>query len=186
MGWKNVKKDADDKMKKTIEHFQHEMSTIRTGRATPSLLDSVKVEYYGSKVPINQVGSVSTPEPRLLMVQPWDKGAIQAIEKGILEADLGLNPANDGQVIRIPIPELSGERRNDLVKLVKKLAEDSRVSLRNIRRDANDSIKKLEKSHEISEDQMQDGLSEIQELTNDHIKEIEKLLVVKEKEVLED
>ena len=186
MGVKNVKKDADEKMQKTIDHFQHEMSTIRTGRATPSLLDSVKVDYYGSKVPINQVGSVSTPEPRLIMVQPWDKGAIQAIEKGILEADLGLNPANDGQVIRIPIPELSGERRNNLAKLVKKLAEDSRVAIRNIRRDANDSVKKLEKTHEISEDQMQDGLNEIQELTNDHIKEIEELLALKEKEVLED
>ncbi len=185
MGVKNVKKDADEKMQKTIDHFQHEMSTIRTGRATPSLLDSVKVDYYGSKVPINQVGSVSTPEPRLIMGQLCDKCAIQAIEKGILEADLGLNPANDGQVIRIPIPELSGERRNNLAKLVKKLAEDSRVAIRNIRRDANDSVKKLEKTHEISEDQMQDGLNEIQELTNDHIKEIEELLALKEKEVLE-
>ena len=120
------------------------------------------------------------------MVQPWDKGAIQAIEKAILEADLGLNPANDGQVIRIPIPELSGERRNNLVKLIKKLAEESRIAIRNIRRDVNDAVKKLEKSSEISEDQMQDGLQEIQELTNSRINEIEELLNVKEKEILDE
>ncbi len=185
MGLKTILHDAEERMKKSIEHFKHEMSTIRTGRATPSLLDMVKVDYYGTKTPLNQIGSVSAPEPRMLLVQPWDKNALAPIEKAIMEADLGLNPSNDGNVVRIPIPELSGERRRDLVKLVKKMAEDSRVSVRNIRRDVNDDIKKLEKNHEISEDQMKDALDDVQELTNKYIKEVDTLLDEKEKEILE-
>lgn len=186
MGIKSVKKDAESRMEKSIEHFQHEMSTIRTGRATPSLLDVVKVDYYGSKMPINQLASITAPEPRLLVVQPWDKNAIQPIEKAIQESDLGLNPSNDGNVIRIPIPELSQERRQNLVKLVKKLAEETRIAIRNIRRDANDTLKKMQKNHEISEDEMHLGMEEVQKLTNDFIKKVDELLEIKEKEIMED
>lgn len=186
MGIKSVKKDAQERMEKSLEHFQHEMSTIRTGRATPTLLDVVRVEYYGTKMPINQLGTVSAPEPRLLVIQPWDKGAISAIEKAIRESDLGLNPSNDGNLIRVPIPELSQERRQNLLKVVKKMAEEARVAIRNIRRDANDTLKKMEKNHEISEDEKSVGEEEIDKLTKEFIKKIDDLLAVKEKEILED
>lgn len=176
--------DAEERMSKSLEHLQHELATIRTGRATPSLLDSVKVEYYGSIMPINQVATVSAPEPRLIVVQPWEKRLIPEIEKAILSSDLGLNPGNDGNVIRLPIPELSEERRQSLLKLVKKFCEDCRVAVRNVRRDANESIKKLEKSHDISEDNSHDGQDQIQKLTDKYIQDVEDLLAQKEKEVL--
>lgn len=176
--------DAEERMSKSLEHLQHELATIRTGRATPSLLDSVKVEYYGSIMPINQVATVSAPEPRLIVVQPWEKRLIPEIEKAILSSDLGLNPGNDGNVIRLPIPELSEERRQSLLKLVKKFCEDCRVAVRNVRRDANESIKKLEKSHEISEDNSHDGQDQIQKLTDKYIQDVDDLLAQKEKEVL--
>ncbi|MCB0287629.1 MAG: ribosome recycling factor, partial [Calditrichaeota bacterium] len=162
----SILKDAEERMSKSLEHLQHELATVRTGRATPSLLDSVKVEYYGSLMPINQVATVSAPEPRLIVVQPWEKRLIPDIEKAILGSDLGLNPGNDGNVIRLPIPELSEERRQSLLKLVKKFCEDCRVAVRNVRRDANEHIKKLEKSHEISEDNSHDGQDQIQKLTD--------------------
>lgn len=186
MGIKSVKKDAEDRMEKSIDHFQHELSTIRTGRATPSLLDIVKVDYYGQKMPVNQLASITAPEPRLLVVQPWDKNALQPIEKAIMESELGLNPSNDGNVIRIPIPELSKERRENLLKVVKKMAEDTRVAIRNVRRDANDALKKMQKNHEISEDEMHVGIDEIQELTDKYIQKVDELLKIKEKEIMED
>ena len=180
----SILKDAEERMSKSLEHLQHELATVRTGRATPSLLDSVKVEYYGSLMPINQVATVSAPEPRLIVVQPWEKRLIPDIEKAILGSDLGLNPGNDGNVIRLPIPELSEERRQSLLKLVKKFCEDCRVAVRNVRRDANESIKKLEKSHEISEDNSHDGQDQIQKLTDKYIQDVDDLLAQKEKEVL--
>ncbi len=178
-------KDAKIRMDKTIAAFHHELQKVRTGRATPTLLDSVTVDYYGNMVPINQASSISVPEPRLIVVQPWEKQMLGAVEKAILKAELGLNPSNDGQIIRIPIPQLSEERRRDLVKLVKKFAEESRISIRNIRRDANDHLKKLEKNNDISEDELSVELDKIQEITDEHIKEVDEVLSSKEKEVLE-
>jgi ribosome recycling factor len=177
--------DAEERMEKSIEHLQHELARVRTGRATPTLLDGVKVDYYGSTVPINQVSTVSAPEPRLIVVQPWEKRMIAEVEKAIMSADLGLNPSNDGNLIRIPIPELSDERRHDLMKLVRKFCEDTRVAIRNVRRDANDHIKKLEKAHEISEDHSHDAQIDIQEMTDRFIKNVDELLTHKEHEVLE-
>jgi len=180
-----IYKDAESRMKKSIEYLNHELSRIRTGRATPTLLDIIKVEYYGATVPLNQVSTVSAPESRLLVIQPWEKGLIGEIEKAILQSDLGLNPTNDGNVVRVPIPELSEERRQDLLKLIKKFCEESRIAVRNIRRDANEHIKQIEKDHEISEDESHKMLDKIQKLTDDHIKEIDNHYNLKEKEILE-
>jgi ribosome recycling factor len=182
---KELQKDARYRMNKTVETFSNELTKIRTGRATPALLDSVKVDYYGQKVPLNQAATVSVPEPRLIVVQPWEKKMLPDIEKEILKADLGLNPNNDGTFIRIPIPQLSEERRKDLVKLVHKFAEESKIAIRNIRRDVNDHLKKLEKNHEISEDELSVELEEAQKLTDDHIKQIDEIMENKEKEVME-
>ncbi len=177
--------DAEEKMDKAITAFQRELSTLRAGRAMPSLLDRIEVDYYGVSTPLNQLAGVSAPEPRLLVVQPWDKQAMPEIEKAIMKSDLGLTPSNDGNVIRLTIPELTEERRKDLVKYVRKKAEEGRVSIRNIRRDANDEIKKLEKESEISEDESRRSQDSIQELTNEKIEEIDKLLDNKEKEMME-
>ncbi len=181
-----IYKDSEQRMKKSVEHVRHELARIRTGRATPALLDAVKVEYYGSMVPLNQVATITAPEPRLLVVTPWEKRIIADIEKAILQADLGLNPSNDGNVVRVPIPELSEERRQDLIRVVKKFCEDGRIAIRNIRRDANEHIKKLEKEHKISEDMSHDAQDKIQKLTDKYISEIDTLLEHKEKEILED
>ena len=186
MTTKEIYQDAKNRMQKSIEHLQHELARIRTGRATPALLDVVKVEYYGQKVPLNQVATITAPEPRLLVVQPWEKRMIAEIEKAIMQSDLGLNPTNDGNAVRIPIPELSEERRQDLLKLVKKFCEETRIAIRNIRRDANEHVKKLEKAHEISEDESHLKLDEIQKLTNEFIEEVDELFKMKEKEILED
>ncbi|RMF58334.1 MAG: ribosome recycling factor [Calditrichaeota bacterium] len=185
MTLEEIFKDAEERMKKSVNHVQHELARIRTGRATPALLDAVKVEYYGSKVPLNQVATITAPEPRLLVVQPWEKRMIAEVEKAILQAELGLNPSNDGNVVRVPIPELSEERRQELLKLVKKYCEDGRVAIRNVRRDANEHIKKLEKAHEISEDSSHDAQDRIQKLTDKYIEEIDEILSHKEKEIME-
>mgnify|MGYP005725484879 CR=1 FL=1 len=185
MSLEKIYQDTKGRMNKSVEHVQHELARIRTGRATPALLDAVKVEYYGSMMPLNQVSTVAAPEPRLLVIQPWEKRLIGEIEKAILQADLGLNPANDGNVVRVPIPELSEERRQDLLKLVKKYCEDGRIAIRNVRRDANEAVKKLEKDHEISEDNSHDAHDKIQKFTNDYIKEIDDVLAHKEKEILD-
>ncbi len=186
MALNSLFKETENRMKKSVEHVQHELARIRTGRATPALLDVIKVDYYGTKTPLNQVASITTPEPRLLVVQPWEKRMIPEVEKAILESDLGLNPSNDGNVVRVPIPELSEERRQDLQKLVRKFCEEGRVAIRNIRRDVNEDIKKLQKAHEISEDQEHDALDDVQEMTNKFIEEIDNLLKHKEKEIMED
>lgn len=177
--------DAEERMKKSIEAVRFEFSHIRTGKATTTLLDGIKVEYYGNSVPINQVANVTVPEMRLLAIQPWEKNMMSEIEKAIMKSDLGLNPVNDGRIIRVPIPVLTEERRKDLVKLVRKLAEDGRVAIRNIRRDVNDHIKKAEKEHELSEDNAHDELNDIQDLTNDYIKIVDELLKIKEEEIME-
>jgi len=172
-------------MSKSVDTFVSELSKIRTGRATPTLLDTIKLDYYGQQVPINQAATVSAPEPRLLVIQPWEKKILPEIEKAIQKADLGLNPSNDGTMIRIPIPQLSEERRKDLVKLVHKFSEEGRVAIRNVRRDVNEHLKRLEKNHEISEDQLHDELDAVQKLTDEKIKEIDDIMESKEKEVME-
>ncbi|MDA8227209.1 MAG: ribosome recycling factor [Desulfitobacterium hafniense] len=180
-----VLKDADDRMHKGVEALRREYGTIRAGRANPSILDKVMVDYYGSPTPINQLANISVPEPRMLVVQPWDKSILPTLEKAILKSDLGLNPSSDGTVIRLIIPQLTSERRNELVKTVKKKAEEARVAIRNIRRDTNDQLKKLEKDHLASEDEVKRGQDEVQKLTDKIIKEIDHVMDVKEKEITE-
>ncbi len=178
--------DLEDRMDKTLENVRQEFAKIRTGRASPALLDAVKVDYYGSMVPIKQAANVGAPEPRLITVQPWDKGMLKAIEKAILQSELALTPSSDGQIIRIPIPPLTEERRAELVKVVRRFAEDGRVAVRNIRRDGNDHLKRMEKNHEITEDAHHQATDEIQKLTDASIEKIDKLLEHKEKEILEE
>jgi len=180
-----ILKHAKSSMKKSIENLHRELASVRTGKANPALLDTVRVNYYGQQVPLKQVASISAPEPKLITVQPWDKSMVPEVEKAILASELGLNPQSDGTVIRIPIPPLTEERRRDLVKLVKRLAEETRIAVRNIRRDANDKIKKLEKDHAISEDEMHARQEEVQELTDKFIEEVDEIVAAKEKEIME-
>ncbi len=177
--------EAEEKMEKVVAAFQRELATLRAGRATPSLLDRIEVEYYGTTTPLNQLAGVSAPESRLLVIQPWDKSAMGEIEKAILKSDLGLTPNNDGSVIRLAIPQLTEERRKELVRYVRKKSEESKVSIRNIRRDANDGVKQLEKSSEISEDEQRRAQDSIQEMTDQKIKEIDSITELKEKEMME-
>ena len=178
-------KDAKSRMDKTIEALRSELSKIRTGKATTVLLDSIRVDYYGNMVPINQVGNVSVLDAHTLSITPWEKQMVQVVDKAILEANLGLNPISDGTNLKIPIPPLNEERRKELVKLVKKFGEESKVAIRNIRRDANDHLKKEEKEKKISEDQMHDAEGEVQKLTDEHINLIDDTLKHKEKEIME-
>ena len=177
--------EARTHMEKAVEAIRREFTSVRTGKATPALLDTVRVDAYGSKVPINQVGAVGAPEPRLLVIQPWDKSLLKAIETGITNADLGLNPSNDGNVIRVPIPQLTEERRKDMVKLLHKLAEEGRVAIRHARQEANKDIKKKQSSHEISEDDAHRQMEQVQKLTDEYIAKIDQLLKGKEQEVME-
>lgn len=178
--------DAEDRMSKSVDSFERELVKIRTGRATTNLVDSLKVEYYGSEVPLKQVASISIPDPRSIAIQPWEKGIIGNIEKAILKSDIGITPNNDGTFVRLNIPDLTEERRKDLVKMVKKVTEDYRVAIRNIRRDANDQLKKAEKASEISEDDMKRSQTKVQELTDEYIKQIDKILQDKETEIMEE
>lgn len=182
---KETIRETRAKMEKAIESNAKELSNIRTGRATISLLDGINIDYYGAKSPINQVASISIPEARLMIIQPWDKSIIGTIEKAILKADLGLNVTSDGTIIRVTVPELTEERRKDLVKIVKKLSEEGKVAIRNIRRDANDGLKKMEKSGDISEDNSRREQTEIQEITDGFIKKIDEMVALKEKEIME-
>lgn len=179
-----VKKNAEERMEKAIAALKRELATLRAGRATPALLDRVQAEYYGAMTPINQLANISTPDPRTLMIQPWDKSSLAEIERAILKSDLGLTPANDGSLIRLTIPPLTEERRAELVKHTKKFGEEAKVAIRNIRRDANDDIKKLEKT-DISEDESRRHQEDIQKTTDKYIAEVDKVLVVKEKEIME-
>ena len=181
---KDVIKDARPRMEAAIGDAQRKLATVRTGRAAVSLLDSVMVEYYGTPTPLNQMASVHVPEPQMLTVQPWDQTQLGAIEKAIRAADLGLTPSNDGKLVRIPIPALTEERRKQLAKQVHEIAEEHRTAFRNIRRDANDRLKKLLKDKTISEDNERDGLDEVQKLTNTYIGKIDELAKTKEQEIL--
>jgi ribosome recycling factor len=177
--------ESENRMKKVVEGIEREFSTIRTGKASITLLDTIRVDAYGSQMPINQLANITVPEARLLVIQPWDKSVIGVIEKSILASDLGLTPSNDGSVIRIPIPKLTEERRIMLVKHLHKLAEGARIAVRQVRRDANSNIKDREKQGDLSEDIAHKLLDDVQELTDKYIKEIEERLKVKEEEVLE-
>lgn len=172
-------------MDKVVADLQHAMGSVRTGRASISLLDGIKVDYYGTPTPLNQLATLHVPDPSLITAQPWDVSQIGAMEKAIRASDLGLNPSNDGKIIRIPIPPLTEERRKELVKYLHHMAEDHRVAVRNIRRDANDAVKKLLKDKAISEDQDRRAHDEIQKITDDFIKRVEQVAKAKEKEVLE-
>ena len=180
-----VIKDARQRMDKSIEALRSELATLRTSRATPALVENIKVEYYGSQVPLKQLASISIPEARMILIQPWDPNALSAIEKAILKSELGITPNNDGKVIRIILPQLSEERRQELVKLVKRMGEESKVAVRNIRRDANEQVRKMEKESQISEDERYKAEEEIQKITDEHIKKIDEILEAKEKEILE-
>ncbi|MEG6615735.1 ribosome recycling factor [Peptococcaceae bacterium 1198_IL3148] len=180
-----IVKDAEERMKKSIEVTKSEFASLRAGRATPALLDKVQVDYYGTPTPINQMANISVPEARLLMIQPWDKSVIPQIEKAIMKSDLGINPTSDGTVIRLAIPQLTEERRMELVKVVKKKSEEGRVAVRNIRREANDDMKDMQKSGDISEDELKRGQELIQKLTDKYIKEIDELLAAKEKDIMQ-
>jgi ribosome recycling factor len=177
--------ELKDHMEKSIQALEKSFSKVRTGRASLSLLDGIKVEYYGDPTPINQLASLSVPESRLIVISPWDNNVIQSIEKAIQKSDLGLTPSNDGKVIRISIPALTEERRKELVKVVKKMAEECKIKLRNARRDANDQFKSLKKDNEISEDKMYDYQDEVQKLTDKYIEKTDKVLAAKEKEIME-
>lgn len=181
---KNIIKNAEEKMTKTISVLQVDLATMKAGRANPTMLDRVQVEYYGSMCPITQVANVSAPEPRVLQITPWEQTILKDIEKAILTSDLGLNPSNDGTVIRLVIPELTEETRKNLVKNVKKAGEDSKVALRSIRRDANDKIKALKKDGELSEDEVKKAEDNIQKVTDKFVKEVDKLIEAKEKEIM--
>ena len=173
----------DSKMKKTCEHLEAEFSTIRAGRANPHVLDKIKVNYYGSPTPIQQVGNITVPEPRMIQIAPWEKSLIKEIEKAIMASDVGITPSNDGNVIRLVFPEVTEERRKALVKDVKKKGEESKVAVRNIRRDGNDAFKKMAKE-DVSEDEIKELENELQKLTDKYIKEVDKLVAEKSKEIM--
>jgi len=176
--------DAKQRMNTSVETVRRELATMRTGRASLSMLDNVRVDYYGTPTPLNQVGNLSTPDPTLIQVQPWDAKLLGVIEKAIRSSDLDLNPQNDGKIIRIPIPQLNEERRKLLVKNAHKHAEEGRVAVRNVRRDVNDHLKKMLKSHEVSEDDEKQGMAEVQKMTDQHIEQINEILKKKETEIM--
>lgn len=182
---KEILADASDRMDKSIEALRQELTKIRTGKATTQLLDGVKLEYYGTMTPLNQMANVSVLDSHTLSVQPWDKNTLGAIDKAIMAADLGLNPANDGNIIRDPIPALNEERRRDMVKLIKRFGEDAKIALRNVRRDANDHLKKAEKEDHVSEDERIKAEKEVQDLTDTHVARVDELLKHKEVEIME-
>ncbi|MDR3012920.1 MAG: ribosome recycling factor [Chitinispirillales bacterium] len=181
----DVKKETEDRMQKTIDSLKKDLSRVRTGRATPALLDGITVDYYGNPAPINQVANISVPEARMLIVQPWEKNMLSAIEKAVQASGLGLNPQNDGNQIRLPIPALSEERRKELFKTCGKAGEECKVAIRNVRRDSNEKLKKAQKDKAITEDQEKKGLDEIQKITDKYIKLVDEQLALKEKEIME-
>ena len=180
-----ISSDAKQGMEKSLEGLRHELASIRTGRATTSLLDGIRVNYYGSMVPIKQVANIGVPEPRLVAIQPWEPKMVPVIEKAVLSSELGLTPVSDGTIIRLPIPQLTEERRHDLARMVHKLAEEGRISIRNVRRDANELLKEASKEGEISEDDSHRGQRDIQDLTDEYIRKVDQMLEVKEQEIME-
>jgi ribosome recycling factor len=182
---KEIIEDAKERMGKSIDSLRDDFNTIRTGRASTSLFDKIRVEYYGNPTPLHQVATISVPEARLVVIQPWDPSVLGEIEKAIQKSELSLNPSNDGKVIRINIPPLTEERRKEYVKMAKNMAEQARVAVRNIRRDANDSLKKQQKESTITEDDEKKGMDEIQQTTDESVEKIDKILEEKEKEIME-
>jgi ribosome recycling factor len=182
----DILKDAENRMKKSTDTTHLELAAIRTGRANPALLDSIKVDYYGTLTPLRQIANVAAPDHRLLVLQVFDRNAVSAVDKAIKSSDLGLNPQIDGNLLRLPIPALTEDRRRDLVKYAHKIAEEGKVAIRNVRRDVNDMIKELEKEHEVSEDASHDAMDKVQKFTNKYIEQIDSLLKNKEKEIMED
>jgi ribosome recycling factor len=180
-----ILKDMEERMGKAIANLRKDLATLRAGRANPAILDKIVVEYYGTPTPLNQLANISAPEPRLLTIQPWDKSALKDIDKAIQQSDLGLTPTNDGNIIRIAIPPLTEERRKELVKVANKEGEETKVAIRNIRRDANEEIKKLEKAATISEDESRRHQETIQKTTDKYIAEVDKIVKEKEKEIME-
>lgn len=181
---KDIIQKAEEKMKKTISVLKSDLSTMRAGRANPTMLDRIQVDYYGSPCPLNQVANISAPEPRVLVISPWEKSLMKEIEKAILTSDLGINPSNDGSVIRLVVPELTEETRKNLVKTVKKTGEEAKVALRSIRRDANDKIKALKKDGEITEDELKSSEEKVQKIIDSFVKEVDTIIVAKEKEIM--
>ena len=181
----DVKSNASAGMTKALESFKRDLSKVRTGRASLSLLDDIKVDYYGTPTPLNQVGSMAVPEPRLITIQPWEKNLIGEIEKAILKADLGLNPNSDGQIIRLVFPPLTEERRKEMVKQVKRMGEDTKVGIRNVRREANDTLKRLEKDKDITEDDLKRGEKEVQDVTDEFVSRVDRVIEEKEKDLME-
>jgi ribosome recycling factor len=179
------KKNADEKMKKAVRALEDEFKTIRTGRASAALFDNIRVDYYDQKVPLNQVATISVPEARLVIIQPWDRSVLSEIEKAIQKSELSVNPNNDGKVIRIAIPPLTEERRKELVRVINKVSEEHKVAVRNIRRDANEMLKDLKKEGDISEDEAFKAQDQVQKITDDHINLVEQITKEKEKEILE-
>ena len=182
---KETYKDTEDRMKKAVDAINRELTSVRTGKASPKMLDGIKVEYYGTLTPLNQVASISSPDPKMLVIQPWEQTVVPEILKAVQKADLGLNPMAEGNIVRLPIPPLTEERRQDMVKLVKKLGEDAKIAIRNIRRDANDKLKKAEKDSEITEDDLKVGQKQVQDYTDSYIKKIDDMVKAKEQEVME-
>jgi len=181
----DVLKNTEIKMKKQVEFFRNEMATIRAGRANPGLVNNIKVDYYGTQTPINQLASVSAPEPRLLVIEPWDKNVLENVERAIMKSDLGIMPNNDGNVIRLSIPQLTEERREELVQMARKKSEESRVSIRNLRREANDELKRREQAGDISEDERHRYQDLVQELTDTYIGQVEDHVEEKRQEIME-
>ena len=177
--------DVKDRMNKAVEHYRHEVSTIRTGRASTNILDVVKVDYYGTPTPLNNIAHVTVPEGQLIVIQPFDPSSLEIIEKAIMSSDIGLTPNNDGSVIRLNIPSLTEDRRKELVKVVHKIIEEGRVAVRNIRRDANDLLKKSEKDHDLSEDNLKRATDNIQEMTDEYIKNLNQIQDAKEKDIMD-
>ncbi len=177
--------DAEERMEKAVAAMDKDFSKLRTGRASSSLVDDIKVDYYGTPTPINQLASVAVPDSKTITIQPWDKGGFAAVEKAILKSDLGLTPVNDGKIIRIVIPALTEERRKDLVKVSRKYSEDAKIAVRNVRRDANDQLKKLEKDKTISEDELKKATDDVQKLTDKYVAETDKKCQAKEKEIMD-
>jgi ribosome recycling factor len=182
---KEILQQLEDKMKKTVDLMARDLTTLRAGRATPALLDKIFIDYYGTPTPINQVATISVPEPRLLVIQPWERSLVVQIEKAILKSDLGVTPSSDGYLIRIAIPSLTQEKRKDLVKVIQKKAEEVRVIVRNLRRDGNDQVRAVEKKGDISEDEAKRSLEDIQKKTDKYIKQVDQVADAKQKEIME-
>ncbi len=180
-----IEKISEEKMSKTLGILKKDLASLRAGRANPAMLDRITVDYYGTETPLQQLANISAPEPRTILIQPWDPKAISLIEKAILKSDLSINPTNDGKIIRLSVPQLTEERRKEIVKLIKKMGEESKIAVRNTRRDANENLKKLKKDGKIAEDEWKKAEDNMQKITDKHIKDIDSIIEIKESEIME-